>query len=315
VTIERRPYWSIDQGEARSLKRDGIRIVTASGNRKLAIDISGASHGSPVILFHGTPGSRNGPKPRGKVLYNLGVRLISYDRPGYGGSSPQPGRTVADAASDVEVIADALELDQFAVVGRSGGGPHALACAALLSTRVTRTGVLVSLAQPNATDLDWFDGMTESNIKDFAAADADPLGLAERIRARVDRTMLDPESLVLALEAEMTAADRRVIEDIAIRRLLAETFREALRDGPQGWIDDVLAIRRDWGFRLASIVGPVRLWHGREDNIAPASHSEWMARRIQRAEIVVQADAAHFGAVEILPEMLSWLANNRATAA
>jgi pimeloyl-ACP methyl ester carboxylesterase len=163
------------------------------------------------------------------------------------------------------------------------------------------------MARPDAADLDWFDGMTESNIRDFAAADADPLGLVERIREQADRAMREPESLMRALEAEMTAPDRRVVSDVAIRRLITATYREALRDGPHGWIDDVLALRRDWGFELASIDVPVRLWHGKEDNFAPASHTEWLARRIRRAEIMVQAGAAHFAAVEILPETLRWL--------
>ena len=102
------------------------------GNRRLlTIDVSGAPDGAPVFLLHGTPGSRNGPKPRSSVLYRLGVRLICYDRPGYGGSSRVPDRRVADAARDVEMIADKLKLGRFAVVGRSGGGPHALACSAL----------------------------------------------------------------------------------------------------------------------------------------------------------------------------------------
>jgi pimeloyl-ACP methyl ester carboxylesterase len=279
--------------------------MTADG-RELTLDVSGEPDGVPVVLMHGTPGSRHGPKPRGKALYNLGVRLIAYDRPGYGGSSPLPGRRVADAATDVAAIADALDLDRFAVIGRSGGGPHALACAALLPDRVTRTVVLVSLANPDATGLDWFAGMTPTNIRDFTGG-ADPLGLARHIETLADRTKRDPESLVLALESEMTAADRRVVGDVAIRRLLLEAYREALRAGPAGWIDDVLALRNPWGFSLGSIARPVRLWHGKEDNIAPASHTEWLARRIPGAEAVLQAGAAHFAAVEILPEMLSWL--------
>ena len=221
--------------------------------------------------------------------------------------SPRPGRVVADAAADVTRIADALGIDQFAVAGRSGGGPHALACTAMLPSRVTRTVVLVSLARPDAADLDWYDGMNDANIRDFAAAEADPLGLVKRIEALADRTTKDPDSLVADLESEMTAADRRVVEDVAIRKLLHDTYREALRGGPHGWIDDVLALRGDWGFDLASINRPVRLWHGADDKFAPASHTEWLARQIPRSEVMVQDGAAHFAAVEMLPEMLSWL--------
>jgi pimeloyl-ACP methyl ester carboxylesterase len=149
--------------------------------------------------------------------------------------------------------------------------------------------------------------MTDANIQVFAAADADPLGLADSIRAKADRTVRDPESLLTALEQVMTEHDRRVVEDVMMRRLLAESYREALREGPHGWIDDVLALRSNWGFHLHDIPNPVRLWHGREDNFAPVSHARWLASHIAHAEIVVQAGAAHFGAVEILPEMLTWL--------
>jgi pimeloyl-ACP methyl ester carboxylesterase len=274
----------------------------------LTVEISGRPDGVPVFLLHGTPGSRSGPKPRGSVLYRHGIQLITYDRPGYGDSTRHPGRTVADAATDIATIADDLGIGRFSIVGRSGGGPHALACAALMPDRVARTAVLVCFAQPDAADLEWFDGMTAGNTRDFAAASADPLHLVERVRAQAERTFRDPESLLVELEAEMTWPDRRVVQDLGIRRLIAQAYREALRSGPHGWIDDVLALRRDWGFNLSAISGPVRLWHGEQDNFAPASHTRWLARQIRHSEVHVQPDAAHFGAVEILPDTLDWLA-------
>ncbi len=111
--------------------------------RHLSTQTYGDPDGKPVFLLHGTPGSRLGPHPRGTVLHRLGVRLIAFDRPGYGDSDRFQGRRVADAATDVLAIADAFGLDKFAVVGRSGGGPHALACAALLPDRLTKVAVLV----------------------------------------------------------------------------------------------------------------------------------------------------------------------------
>lgn len=283
-------------------------MATTVHGRRLTVDISGAPDGIPVFLLHGTPGSRRGPKPRSGVLYRRGVRLVTYDRPGYGGSTPHNGRSVADAAADVAAIADQLGIGRFSVVGRSGGGPHALACAALLPDRVARTAVLVSLAHPDASNLQWYSGMTQANTRDFAAASADPLGLAESLKQQAERTLLDPESLLVELETEMTAPDRRVVQDLSIRSLLTQAYREALRAGPHGWIDDVLALRRDWGFSLSAISGPVRLWHGEQDNFAPVSHTRWLAGQIRNVEVHVQPGAAHFGAVEILPRMLSWLA-------
>ncbi|MEV2240650.1 alpha/beta hydrolase [Micromonospora sp. NPDC049891] len=286
-----------------------MRFASGAGGRRLTVEITGKPDGVPIFLLHGTPGSRSGPKPRSGVLYRYGIRLISYDRPGYGGSTPRPGRTVADAAEDIAAIAEDLDIYRFSVVGRSGGGPHALACAALLPHAVTRTAVLVGFARPDVADLEWFSGMAASNVRDFAAASDDRHRLMERLRAQAARTRRDPESLLTQLETDMTWPDRRVVRDLAIRRLIAQAYREALRSGPQGWIDDVLALRRDWGFNLSAITAPVRLWHGEQDNFAPVSHTMWLARQIHTAEVQVQPGAAHFGAVEILPEMLEWLSN------
>jgi pimeloyl-ACP methyl ester carboxylesterase len=133
-------------------------VGTADG-RRLSTPVYGDPDGRPVFLLHGTPGSRLGPHPRSAVLHRLGVRLIAFDRPGYGGSDRLEGRRVADVAADVIAIADAHDLEQFSVVGRSGGGPHALACAALLADRIARAAVLVGIAPHGADGLDWFDGI------------------------------------------------------------------------------------------------------------------------------------------------------------
>lgn len=281
-------------------------VITADG-RELMVDVSGASGGSPVFLLHGTPGSRNGPKPRSSVLYRLGVQLTTYDRPGYGGSTRRFNRRVADAAIDIEAIADELGFEHFSVVGRSGGGPHALACAALLPHRVIRTAVLVGIAPSNATGLDWFDGMADDNVREYSTADSDFAILIERLRVRAERTVSDPESLIDFLRTQMAEPDRRVTDSLALRRLFADTYTEALRHGPGGWIDDVLAFRKDWGFDLDAITSPVRLWHGADDTFSPASHARWLASKIPGAEVQVQRDAAHFSAVEVLPEILAWL--------
>jgi len=275
------------------------------------VETSGAPDGLPVFLMHGTPGSRGGPRPRSSVLYRMGVLLVSYDRPGYGGSTRVPGRTVGDAAADVAAIADALGLDRFAVAGRSGGGPHALACAALLAGRVTRSAALVSIAPPDAPGLAWFDGMARSNMDDYGMADRDVALFTERLLARADRARRDPESLMAQLRAELTHSDLRVIDDAAMRRLITDTYAEAMRFGGHGWVDDALAFRRDWGFRLADVTGEVLLWHGADDSFSPVGHTEWLASRVPHARVEVQADTAHFGAVEILPQALAWLTASR----
>lgn len=289
--------------------------AVADDGRELKFEVTGHPEGSPVFLLHGTPGSRLGPKPRASVLYRLGVKLICYDRPGYGGSGRDEKRTVASAAHDIRAIADHLGLDRFAVVGRSGGGPHALAAAALLPLRVERTAVLVGIAPADATDLDWLSGMTDANVREYETADNDWQKHVERLRLQADRARRNPESMVDDLRTQMTVPDLRVTDNVMIRRLLADTYVEALKQGPFGWIDDVHAFRQAWGFDFKDIHGEVLLWHGADDNFSPVSHARWLAGQITNAEILIQEDTAHFGAVEILPEILTWLVDGRRVAA
>ena len=282
--------------------------ITVPTGRTLKAETSGPTDGWPVFLLHGTPGSRNGPKPRNALLHLMGIRLVTYDRPGYGGSTRHEGRRVVDAAADIVAIADHLGIERFSVVGRSGGGPHALACAAGFPDRVHRTAVLVGIAPHNAAGLQWFRGMAEDNVREYSTADHDLAILVERLRLRAERTVHDPETLIAFLRDQMAEADHRVVNQVSIRRLLTDTYQEALRAGPYGWIDDVLAFRHPWGFDLRAITGPVRLWHGADDTFSPLGHTRWLAERIQGAQVQVLSNTAHFGAVEVLPELLPWLA-------
>jgi pimeloyl-ACP methyl ester carboxylesterase len=286
-------------------------FVKSADGRRLAVNVSGHPTGNPVFMLHGTPGSRVGPFPKSRVLYELGVRLISFDRPGYGGSDRMASRQVADVVPDVVAIADALQLDRFAVLGRSGGGPHALACAALLPDRVTRAGVLVSIAPQKAEGLDWFAGMAESNVREFTTAAAAPESLIETLAETAAKIKADPLSHVATLGPGLPEADRRVVADTGIRTLLARNFAEALRTSAAGWIDDALAFCSPWGFDLSDIRVPVLLWHGEDDVFSPAAHARWMAGQIPTAELWVRPDTAHFGALEMVPDVLSWLIRPR----
>jgi pimeloyl-ACP methyl ester carboxylesterase len=284
-----------------------IIVPAADGSRKLTVRISGNPSGIPVFFLHGTPGSRIGPAPRTPVLYKLGVRLISFDRPGYGGSERQVARRVADAAEDVVAIADYLEVEQFAVLGRSGGGPHALACAALLPDRVTRAGVLVSLAPWEGMGAQWLNGMSISNRLEYTAAALEPEKLITRLVQSAAKIKADPTSHVTMLGREMPEDDRRVVADAGIRALLAQNFAEALKDSADGWIDDALAFCAPWGFDPADIMAPVLLWHGGDDVFSPVAHTHWLADKIKVSEVVIKPRTAHFGALEAVPWVLSWL--------
>ncbi|MEU7280545.1 alpha/beta fold hydrolase [Streptomyces sp. NPDC045431] len=282
------------------------RVRTADG-RHLMVERLGDPRGRPVFLLHGTPGSRLGPAPRGMVLYQRGMQLIAYDRPGYGGSDRLPGRSVADVVQDVTAIADALDLERFAVVGRSGGAPHALACAALIPERVTRTAALVTLAPRDADGLDWFEGMAASNVIEYTAATTDPDGVAARLTPRADAIRQDPVRLLDDLRRELTASDRMVVSDAGVRSMLLRNYQEALRTSAYGWIDDALAFCSPWGFDPADIPGQVLLWHGEQDVFSPVGHSRWLAARIPGATAVLEPSAAHFDALHALPRVLTWL--------
>jgi len=299
---------------------------------ELAVQWWGDPDGEPVFLLHGTPGSRLGPRPRGIVLERMGIRLISYDRPGYGLSTRRPGRTVADAALDVERIADALDIQEFAVVGRSGGGPHALACAAHLHGRVHRAALLVSLAPPDATGLVWDEGMTTGNVQAFAEADRSaaeaPAGAAPVIAGlllQAANLKKDPESLIRLLQPELSDSDRRFVEDRAMRNLLTATYAEAVLNGGDGWIDDNFAVRSPWDFKFDDVHCPILLWHGGDDRFSPVSHTRWLAERlsaVRRGEpdqikvtMQIESGAAHFAAFEVFVDVLNWVTEPELTPA
>ncbi|MFE4575099.1 alpha/beta fold hydrolase [Streptomyces chartreusis] len=292
-------------------------VKSGDGTRLLFFETSGDPKGHPVFLLHGTPGSRVGPRPRTSVLYKLGIRLISYDRPGYGESQRLKGRAVRHAAADVAAIADQLNLGPFSVLGRSGGGPHALACAALLPPRrVASAAALVSIAPPDAEGLDWFEGMAQSNVIAYEAATAAVKnGSAEcldRLKANLasnaDAIRDKPESLLGLLTPEMPTADKAVVGHGGIRGLLLANYKTSVVRSSFGWLDDVLSFRQDWGFEPGKIVEvPTMLWHGEHDTFSPVGHFRWLADRIPSATPVLKHEAAHFAALPAVPEILAWL--------
>ncbi|MET7472930.1 alpha/beta fold hydrolase [Streptomyces sp. NPDC005648] len=282
-------------------------LVGTTGGRRLRVEVSGDPRGRPVFLLHGMPGSRVGPRPRPMFLYQRGARLISFDRPGYGGSDRRPGRRVVDVVEDVAAVADALGLGRFAVAGRSAGGPHALACAALLPGRVTRAAALVALAPRDAEGLDWFAGMAPFNVREFQTAFTDPERYAAGIIPRSAAIRRNPGKLLEDLRSDLTGEDRLIVSDSGIRSMLLRNYLEALRASPYGWIDDALALTSPWGFDPSQIRVPVMLWHGAMDVFSPAAHHSWLAARIPRAKAVLDPDAAHFSALRALPDVLDWL--------
>ncbi|MGW6933818.1 alpha/beta fold hydrolase [Lentzea sp. NPDC054927] len=257
------------------------------GDRRLHVYDVG--EGVPVFWHHGTPNLGLPPEP----LFRPGLRWVSYDRPGYGGSTAVPGRTVASAAADTAHIADELGIDEFAVIGHSGGAPHALACAALLPDRVTAVVAGASLAPFDAPGLAWFDGMVASAEASLRAAAAG--------RAAKERY----EASGVEYDMEFSEADLATLR--GPWSWFGKVVEPALANGPGPLIDDDLAYVTPWGFDPASIRVPVLLLHGDRDGINPASHSQWLASRIPGAELRLTAGDGHISVLDHADDALDWL--------
>ncbi len=267
--------------------------VVASGGRTLQVLERGDPNGRPVLVHNGTPNSRLMFDPDVARAERQGIRLISYDRPGYGGSTPQPGRTVADCAADVRAIAAALGAERLAVWGISGGGPHAIACAALLPDLVPAVGVLASGAPWEAEGLDYFAGMGELNADDIRLIIEDPA--AARVKCESDRLELlevTPEGLLEVLKTLLAPVDAQALTG-GLAQYMVDSARSGLAPGSDGWWEDDVAFVEPWGFELDSIRTPVLLLHGRHDRFVPFAHGEWLASHIPGVQAELSDDDGH----------------------
>jgi pimeloyl-ACP methyl ester carboxylesterase len=266
----------------------------AGDGRTLAFVERGAADGMPVLVCHGTPGSRLTRHPDPEMYERHGVRMVAYDRPGYGLSDPHQGRSVADAAADIAAIADELGFERFVVVGGSGGAPHALACGALLGDRVVRVGALVTPAPSDSPDFDFFTDLAEINVKEFGAALEGREAIEAHLQPYVDELHGNPEAVVEEISSELPDRDRAILAREDVREVLIDSFVEAVRQGARGWADDDLAFAKPWGFDLEQVEVETRLWQGELDVLAPRSHGEYVARRLPNARFEVLEGGGHF---------------------
>lgn len=284
------------------------RNVSGPGGRTLRISDEGDPGGTPILWLHGSPGSRLIDSVSAAHARAKGIRLIGYDRPGYGESSRQAGRNVADCAADVRAIASALGIERLAVWGISGGGPHAAACAALLEGLVPAVAVLGSIAPYGAPKLDYFAGMGELNIEDIQLHLKDPA--AARARGAEQRRGLldcDLETMMKDWHSLLSPADVAVLTPEFGAALLGQ-IKEGLRPSDEGWWDDGVAHLADWGFGLTQIRTPVLVVHGRHDRFVPFSHGEWLAEAIPTAESLLLEEEGHISLLtNRLDEIEDWL--------
>ena len=283
------------------------RVETPDG-RVLQVLERGVPEGRPVLVHGGSPNSRLLFDHTVELAERQGIRLISYDRPGYGGSSRHAGRTVADCAADVRTIATALGIDRLAVWGASGGGPHAIACAALLPELVPAVAVLASLAPWGAEGLDYFADMGEMNVEDFKLMLEDPTAArAKYEQDRLDMLALGADELLGYLETLLSPVDAAVLTG-ALAEFLVESSRDGLATTSDGWWDDGVAFMGPWGFEFEAIQTPVLLRHGRQDRFVPYGHGAWLARQIPGVQAELTDEDGHLTQfISHLPSVHEWL--------
>ena len=267
--------------------------------------------GVPGLVFHtGTPSAAVPFRLFEESAAARGLRLITWSRPGYGGSDPLPGRTVADVTADTVAVLDACGVDEFVALGWSGGGPHALACASLLAGRCRAVATIAGVAPHPAEGLDWMAGMGEENVEEFSLALRGTEALTPYLEAQA-------EVLGRVTAAEVASSLGGLVSPVDVNSLtgefaeyLAAAFRRSVSTGIAGWRDDDLAFVRDWGFDLSTLRVPVAVWQGGQDLMVPPAHGRWLVERIPDCGDHVHHGEGHLSlAVGALPRIVEDVAD------
>ncbi|HET9894482.1 MAG TPA: alpha/beta fold hydrolase [Streptosporangiaceae bacterium] len=272
--------------------------VRVPGGRSAEVLVAGqADDGLPLVFHTGTPAGLADYPPLREAAARAGLRCVMYARPGYGKSDPQPGRRVADAAGDVAAILDHLGAATFVTAGWSGGGPHALACAALLPGRCLAAATLAGVAPYDAEGLDWLGGMAGENVIEFSAAVSGEAALANVLApAAAELASATADSIAEALGTLVTAADLATLTG-EFGEYSALSSRAAMESGIEGWVEDDLAFVRDWGFEVSDVAAPVAIWQGGQDAMVPFAHGHWLAAHVPGAVRHLLADEGHLSLV------------------
>jgi pimeloyl-ACP methyl ester carboxylesterase len=273
----------------------------------------GAPDGRPVFSLHGTPGSRLRRPPDEGPLREAGLRVLMYDRPGYGASDRHRGRSVVDCVADVVAIADSLGLSQFHVLGGSGGGPHALAVGARLPDRVLGVEAIVSPAPVDKIDFPFLAGMDPVNVEEFGWALESEEVLHQELTAQAALLLgqFEDESAAVLGHVEFGDADREMMARDDVKRSMGEMVAEAFRNGVWGWVDDDLAMIVPWGFDLDELAVPVTIRYGSHDVLVPAAHGEWLGRHVPGARVVVDDSGGHMISPEEMLQIMVALVEGR----
>ena len=288
---------------------DGLRTLELPDGVTVDIVVDdGAPEGSGLLVYHhGTPAAGPLDPALAGPARAHGLRVVELVRPGYGGSTRQPGRTIADVVPIVTALADHLGHDRFVTLGWSGGGPHALATAALLPERCAGVLALASVAPFDADGLDFLAGMGQDNIDEFGAALAGAADLEAFLTAmaRELATVTGPQ-VNEALDSLLPPVDKAHLTGEAAEHMAAE-LRWSVERGIWGWFDDDIAFTRGWGFDLTSIAGPVHLWQGSDDLMVPFAHGRWLAAHLPGAHVRLDAGEGHLSLIARIDEGMAAL--------
>ena len=264
----------------------------------------GDAEGRPLFFFHGTPGSRLSGLIAGVVAGPLRGRVIALDRPGYGLSSYHPGSEIIDWPDDVAALADHLGYERFAVLGYSGGGPFAAACALRLADRLTATGIVSGIGPLDAAARRHFSRMQRLR---FWGARTFPGLVRLAVWWSVWRVRDDPQRFFAAWSAGVPDCDREVLERPAIRATVIDDRRESLRPGSRGAAHEMVLLARPWGFRLDELRAPVHLWHGEADTVVPAAVGRQLSHAIPHCTATFYPELGHLLLVEQMETILRTL--------
>jgi pimeloyl-ACP methyl ester carboxylesterase len=293
---------------------DSLRTLQTPDGRRLAYAVWGDRKGFPVLMLHGTPGCRLERWPHEELFAELGVCLVTHDRAGYGQSSRRRGRRIVDEVDDVAALANELGFNRFGVSGGSGGGPHALACAAVLHHRVVRTTCAVGVAPFGSVGLErdvWLAEMDPENVKEVGWAEAGEEVLTRELETAhaemKERVAADPSRLLEGFE--LSESDRDQLRTPERMQIIRESVSESCANGVGGWVDDDLAILRPWGFDVAEISAPVLVWYGSADVLVPRAHGEWLAANVPGCAVKIDDESGHLGSDQVteITANMRWL--------
>lgn len=269
------------------------KLISLPDGRDLHVLLAGTDGGMPLVIHEGTPMGLVAYPPTVRAARERGLRIVMIARPGYEASTPRPGRTVADVAADTAAVLDDLGADTFVTYGVSGGGPHALACAARLPGRCLAAASVAGVAPYGAEGLDFLAGMGPENVEEFGRA----LRGSEELTPYLEREAIafgkvTADDVAAAFGGLVSDADKAALTG-EYAATVAAGLRAALRNGVAGWRDDDLAFTAGWGFSLDSLAAPVAVWQGDQDRMVPYAHGRWLAAHIPGARVHLMPGEGH----------------------